>query len=135
MPTHLPIPHAYCPRSEPDLATVNERLGGQVALHVGGLVEKTVMVDGAPTKRKVASFSEWWLEYPAEIFPPGATEPPAPEDSRLRDLLVGVARIAAHGWAKEVKLAKGWPPEPPPIPASGAAPVPFTMPGTRKGAK
>jgi len=135
MPTHLPIPLAYYPRTAADLATVGERLGGQVTLHVGELVEKTVMVDGAPTAKKVASFVEWWLEYPADFIPPGAPEPPAPEDPRVRDLLVGVARIAAHGWAKELKLAKGWPPEPPPAPTSRAAPAPYTLPSTRKGSK
>jgi len=135
MPTHLPIPLAYYPRTEQDLATASERLGGQVSLHIGELVEKAVKVDGVPTTKRMASFVEWWLEYPAE-FIPVAPPPPEPEDPQVRDLLVGMARIAAQGWAKEVKLAKGWPPESPPASPSGtAAPAPFLPVATRKGSK
>jgi len=136
MPTHLPIPLAYFPRTEQDLATAGERLASEVSLHVGPLVEKTVVVNGAPVTKKSPSFVEWWLEYPAEFVVAGSA-PPAPADDRVRELLATTARIAANAWAKEFKTAKGWPPEPPPLfaPNTNAPPLPFAPATDRKGSK
>jgi len=134
MPTYLPIPVAYWPRTEQDLATIGERLGGSAALHVA--TTKVVrQVKGEPAPRPVPEFIEWWVEYPAE-FIPLAPLPPEPADPLVRDALIGLARIAAQGWAKEAKLAKGRPPEPQPAsPGSTGTQAPFVPPATRRGSK
>ncbi|MEI7705688.1 MAG: hypothetical protein WCK73_13945 [Deltaproteobacteria bacterium] len=134
MPTYLPIPLAYWPRTSQDLATVGERLGGRASLHVA--TTKVVrQVKGESAPRPVPEFIEWWLEYPAE-FIPLAPPPPEPADPVVRDALIGLARIAAHGWAKEAKLAKGWPPEPQlASPGSTGTQAPFVQPTTRRGSK
>jgi hypothetical protein len=135
MPTYLPIPFAYWPRTEQDLATLGERLGGSASLRIA--TAKVVRhVKGEPAPRPVPEFIEWWLEFPAEFNPPG-TPPPAPADDRTRELLAHAARIAALAWAKEIKAAKGWEPEPPPLlaPTGAAPPIPFVPAGKITGAK
>lgn len=137
MPTHLPIPLAYWPRTEQDLATARERLGGAVSLHVA--TSKVVrQVKSEPAPRPVPDFVEWWLEYPPEFIPPGLPPPPAPADDRIRELLDGTARLAARAWAKELTQAKGWPPEPAPLLAPtgvAPAPAPFAPAAKKKGSR
>lgn len=105
MPTHLPIPLAYYPRTEQDLAAAGERLGGEVSLHVGPLVEKTVVLNGAPHTKRQPSFVEWWLEYPA-VFILAGSAPPPPAEDRVRELLATTARIAASAWVKELERTR-----------------------------
>jgi hypothetical protein len=132
MPTWLPVPRTLYPRNEQDLATISERLGGQVSLHIARkrIEKKAVPVSGKPATRAVPAFVEWWLEYPADFIPPSRSEPPAPPDRRVHDFLGAVAGIAARSWSAEIDSAKGWPPEPEP-PITQAQQLVFTAPTTK----
>ena len=137
MGAFLPIPLAFYPRSEQDLTTLSERLGGSVSLRISTKKVARTVNEGAGRKTTtLPEFIEWWLEYPAE-FIPNPPSPPPPADLRVRELLEGTARIAAKAWAKEAHVAKGWPPEPKPVyPPGYAAPLPFEpATGGRKGTK
>ena len=58
VPAHLPIPLAYWPRTEQDLATVGERLGGRASLHVATTkVVRHVKGEATPRSGQAPGFS------------------------------------------------------------------------------
>jgi hypothetical protein len=90
--------------------TLGARLGGRMHMVIGPKVKKQMKQSGKLVwKEEVPSFIEYWIEWPQpEFHAPNLPDPEPPEDPKVRDFLVGVAKLTAKAWLKEAKDAKGW---------------------------
>lgn len=107
MPVRIQLPSHCWPRSESDLKTIDQRLGGRTDFIFGPKIERTVRdLHGKVRRRSAPSFVRFCLEYEAEA--PGF-RPPAnpPENQNARDFLKALARRSAKAWATAAMSSVG----------------------------